>query len=180
VIKSEPLLIEKESHRILIPRNVEGRKEKLKRIHWRRVLKYIKNGCRGDLDLRKTPLEFLPNDLTSVGGYLDLSYSKIKKLPDKLEKIGESLFLSNTLIEFLPNNLIVNGCLYLSCSRIKKLPDNLKIGESLFLDVTSIEFIPENLSIGMDLSIYGTPLSKKYTKDEIRKMVKHIERNIYK
>jgi hypothetical protein len=179
MIKLKSLLTEEETQRILIPRNVEGRKEGLKRIHWRKVLKYIKNGFQGDLSLHKTPLEFLPEDLIIVGGDLYLTESKIKKLPDKLEKIEGSLWLDATPIEYLPMNLIVNGFLYLSCSRIKNLPDNLKIGGSFFLINTSIKYLPKNLSIDGDLFLFKTLLSQKYTKDKIRKMVKHIGGYIY-
>jgi hypothetical protein len=221
MIKQKSLLIENEVPRILIPRNVEGRKEGLKRIHWRRALKYIKNGSQGNLDLRGTPLEYLPEGLTSVGGYLDLSYSKIKKLPDKLEKINGNLYLTNTSIEYLPENLIdISGCLVLSYSQIRKLPDKLKINKSFYLynvpiqylpdnlisidgdlelskskikklpndlkiqgnlcfNHTTIGYLPENLSIGESLFISYTPLSQKYTIEEIRKMVKYIGGDIY-
>jgi hypothetical protein len=181
MIKLKSLLIEEESSRILIPRNVKGRKEKLKKIHWRKVLKYIKNGCNGDLNLLRTPLEFLPDDLTRVGGTLDLDRSKIKKLPDNLKKIEGSLWLRNTLIEYLPEDLIsVDGNLVLLKSKIKKLPDKLeKIGRSLWLEETLIEYLPENLSISMNLYVNKSPLLLKYTEDEIRKMVKYIGGKIY-
>jgi hypothetical protein len=180
MIKLKSLLIEEEAPRILIPRNLEKRKEDLKRIHWRRVLKYIKDGSQGDLDLRKTPLEYLPDDLIEVGGDLYLNYSKIKKLPDNLKEIKGSLYLTNTSIEYLPENLIrVDRHLYLSESKIKTLPDNLKIGINLFLRDTPINQLPRTLSIGLNLFICNTPLSLKHTEDEIRKMVKHIGGKIY-
>jgi hypothetical protein len=181
MIKLKSLLIEEESQRILIPRNVEGREDKLKRIHWRRVLKYIKDGSRGSLVLYKTPLEFLPEGLIRVDGGLILSYSKIKKLPDTLKEIKDGLYLPETLIEYLPESLTyVGGYLDLSDSKIKKLPDNLKeINKSLLLTNTPIKYLPMNLSINEDLLLQNTPLSEKYTKDEIRKMVKHIGGNIY-
>jgi hypothetical protein len=179
MIKLKSLLIKEESQRILIPRNLEKREEGLKRIHWRKVLRYIKDGCQGDLLLQGTQLEFLPESLTNVGRDLYLSNSKIKKLPDKLEKIGGSLYLNYTPIEYLPENLIIEENLNLVHSKIKELPNNLKIWQSLSLDYTLIEYLPENLSIGMDLYVHNTPLSQKYTKDEIRKMVKHIGGFIY-
>jgi len=160
MIKLKSLLIEEESQRILIPRNVEGRKKQLKRIHWKKVLKYIKDGSQGDLDLRGTPLEFLPEDLIGVGKSLDLSYSKIKKLPDNLKEINGALYLDDTSIKYLPENLSY-------------------VGSDLFLEHSEIEKLPANLKIGRDLFIDNTPLSEKYTKDEIRKMVKHIGGNIY-
>jgi nitrogenase molybdenum-iron protein alpha/beta subunit len=180
MIKLKSLLIEEEAPRILIPRNVKGRKEKLKKIHWRKILKYIKNGSRGSLILYKTPLEFLPDELIRVGGDLDLIGSKMKKLPDNLKEIGGALWLNTTSIEYLPETLTyIDGSLNLSNSKIKKLPDNLKIGGNLYLTNTPIEYLPENLSIAVNLFIKFTPLSKKYTVDEIRKMVKHIGGDIY-
>jgi hypothetical protein len=180
MIKLKSLLIEEESQRILIPRNLEKREEGLKRIHWRKVLKYIRDGSRGELFLPGTPLEYLPEGLISVGGRLTLSFSKIKKLPDKLKKIERSLWLRKTPIEYLPENLTYIGeDLDLTGSKIKKLPDNLKIGLSLFSFETPLEYLPKNLSIGEDLYINNTPLSLKYTEDEIRKIVKHIGGKIY-
>ena len=129
MIKLKSLLIEEESSRILIPRNVEGRKEKLKKIHWRRVLKYIKDGNRGDLDLHYSPLEYLPDDLTSVGGYLFLSNSKIKKLPDNLKEIGSSLFLNDTSIEYLPKGLNIGGSLFVFDTPLSKKYTRAKIRE---------------------------------------------------
>ena len=66
----------------------------------------------GDLNLNKTMISKLPNDLY-VDGYLNLAYcQKLKKLPDNLHVVND-LGLRNTNITELPNKLIVGYNLYL-------------------------------------------------------------------
>jgi hypothetical protein len=104
----------------------------------------------GNLNLYKSKIEFLRN-LTSVGGYLDLYESKIKSLGN-LTSVGGSLDLSESKVESLGNLTSVGGSLNLSGTQIKSL-GNLT-------------------SVGGNLDLRDTPLSKKYTKEEIRKIVK--------
>jgi len=92
----------------------------------------------------------LSDDDLNVKDDLDLGYSDITSLPDNL-KVGGSLALSYTDITSLPNNLTVGGDLDLIRTKITSLPDNLKVGGYLFLD--------------------NTPLSKRYSKNEVRKMI---------
>jgi len=112
---------------------------------------------KGDLDLGSSKIQSLPNDLT-VGGNLNLSYTKIKSLPNGLT-VGKSLNLSGSKIESLPNGLRVRGSLYLRYSIIESLPNDLTVGGYLDLE--------------------NTPISKKYTKEEIRKMVPNVKGSIY-
>jgi len=174
----------------------------------KRIQQYIKDGSKGNLDLRNTPITSLPDDLTvgrslylsdtpitslpdnleveknlylsntqitslpdnlKVGGYLYLSNTQIRSLPNNL-KVG-GLYLENTQITSLPDNLKVGGDLYLNESKITSLPDNLKVGGSLYLNESKITSLPDNLEVGGILSLFNTSLSKKYTKDEIRKMI---------
>jgi len=123
----------------------------------------------GDLVLNNTPITSLPDNLTVEGG-LYLYHTPITSLPDNLT-VGESLYLSNTKITSLPNNLKVGGHLNLSDTPITSLPDNLKVGGFLDLSGTPITSLPDNLKVGESLFLGNTPLSKKYTKDEIRKMI---------
>ena len=110
----------------------------------------------GDLDLRKTPIESLGN-LTSVGGNLNLGYSPIKSLGN-LISVGGDLDLYNTPIESIGNLQSVGG----------------------FLDLqgTYIESLGNLQSVGGDLYLYETPISEKYSEEEIRQMV-NVEGNIY-
>ena len=80
---------------ILKPRrSPEERQKNYKAATQRKTQKYIKDGGKGDLDLRRIPVEKLPDNL-KVGGDLDLMDTSIKKLPDNL-KVGGSLDLIDT------------------------------------------------------------------------------------
>lgn len=96
-----------------------------------------------------SPEDFTPEDLHIEGG-LDLEFSSIKYLPDNLTVDG-NLDLSDSTIKYLPNNLKVDGFLSLFRVNINSIPDNLKVEE--------------------DLDLTFTPLSEKYTEEEIRKMI---------
>ena len=124
----------------------------------KKIQNYIKNGCKGDFDLNGTPIERLPENLKKVSGTLDLSHSKIKELPDDLV-VGKDLWLHNTEIQKLPKNLKVGGDLAMSFSKIKELPDDLVVGGSV--------------------SLIETPLSNKYSREEIRRMVPGVKGHIY-
>ena len=81
------------------------------------------------------------------------------------------LDLYNIKITSLPNNLQVGGFLDLGITKITSLPDNLQVGEDLYLYGTQITSLPDNLKVGGHLNLRKTPLSTKYSKDEIRKMI---------
>jgi len=110
----------------------------------------------GDLDLRKTPIESLGN-LTSVGGNLNLYQTQIESLGN-LQSVGGDLDLYQTQIESLGNLQSVGG----------------------FLDLqgTYIESLGNLQSVGGDLYLYETPISEKYSEEEIRQMV-NVEGEIY-
>ena len=90
-----------------------------------------------------------------------------------------SLDLYNTPITSLPNNLKVGGSLVLNNTSITSLPNNLKVGGSLDLRNTPITSLPNNLKVEGDLYLRNTPISKKYSKEEIRKMVPMVKGTIY-
>lgn len=113
----------------------------------------------------------LTKDELNVRGSLNLSHAPIQSLPDNLNVDGD-LIISNTKIKSLPDNLNVNGNLNLNHTLIKELPDNLNVPGWLAISNTKIETIPNNLNIGQYLYISNTPLSKKYTKEQIIKMIK--------
>ena len=103
-----------------------------------------------------------------------------KKLQKYMKEGGEGdLDLSNTPITTLPQDLEVGGNLYLSNTPITTLPQGLKVGGSLDLSNTKIEELPQDLKVGGYLDLRNTPLSKKYTEDEIRRMVPGVKGNIY-
>jgi hypothetical protein len=91
-----------------------------------------------------------------------------------------NLYLSNTSIDSLPYNLKVGGNLILNnCKKITKLPPDLTVEGNLDLEHTKITSLPPNLTVENDLYVYGTPLSKKYSKDEIKAMVPNVKGKIY-
>ena len=49
--------------------------------------------------------------------------------------------------------------------------DDLKVGGRLDLNSTKITSLPDGLKVGGYLYLPNTPLSEKYTKEEIRKMI---------
>ena len=81
---------------------------------------------------------------------LDLSFSKIESL-GSLTSVGGDLFLGNSKIESLGSLTSVGGYLDLAGSKIQSL-GNLT-------------------SVGGNLMLRNTPLSEKYTREEIHSMV---------
>jgi hypothetical protein len=145
-------------NKILVPRRPREERAKNYLIATqKKIQQYMKDGGKGDLILRGTPITSLPSGL-SVGGYLDLENTKITSLPSGLS-VGGYLDLENTKIASLPSDLSVEGKLY--------------------LENTKITSLPSGLSVGGDLSLYGTPLSKSHTEQEIKQMAPGIKGDIY-
>jgi hypothetical protein len=101
-----------------------------------------------NLNLYESKVETLGN-LTSVGGYLVLSE-----------------------IEDLGNLISVGGNLYMNRSTIKSLGNLTSVGGNLDLYESEIEDLGNLTSVGGYLDLTDTPLSKKYTEEEIRESVK--------
>ena len=145
-------------NKILVPRRSPEEREKNYSIAiQKQIQQYIKDGSKGNLDLRNTPITSLPNNLKVEGG----------------------LFLGGTKIAFLPDNLKVGGSLFSSDTKITFLSDGLKVGRNLYLSNTPITSLPDNLQVGGELYLDNTPLSEKYSKEEIRKMVPGVKGNIF-
>ena len=145
-------------NKILVPRRSAEEREKNYLISTQKqIQQYIKDGSKGNLDLRNTPITSLPDNLKVEGG----------------------LFLGGTKITFLPDNLKVVGSLFSSDTKITFLSDGLKVGRNLYLSNTPITSLPDNLQVGGELYLDNTPLSEKYSKEEIRKMVPGVKGNIY-
>ena len=86
-------------NKILVPRrSPEERSKNYIIVTQKKIQQYMKDGGKGDLDLRHTPITSLPQGLT----------------------VGGSLYLSNTPITSLPQNLTVVGDLYLRDTPISK------------------------------------------------------------
>jgi uncharacterized SAM-dependent methyltransferase len=105
----------------------------------------------GDWKTLQKFLERRGNPLFSIGGDLDLNYSDIETLGN-LTSVGGRLWLVDSIIRDLGNLTSVGKTLFLTrCSNLTSL-GNLT-------------------SVGGDLVLAKTPISKKYSRDEIRDMV---------
>ena len=92
-------------------------------------------------------------------GDIDLTKTVITELPDNLTVMGH-LILNKAAIKKLPNTLTTFGCLFLYVTDITKLPDNLKVGENLVLIKTKITELPDNLIVGGNLRIVNGYIEK--------------------
>ena len=70
----------------------------------------------------------------------------------------------------LAEGIEVDRVLSVEGSTITSLPDDLTVGSLLNIRDTKIQDIPVNLNI-KDILVHGTPLSEKYTMEEIKKMI---------
>ena len=154
-------ILKENDDNIFIPRGSKEEKDKvLIRRTNDKIQEYIRNGSEGNLDLRRSPIQFLPRNLTKVGGYLWLD------------------FCEN--LQSLPDNLRVNGTLDLdSCINLQSLPNGLKVYGDLDLRFTNITSLPSDLEVGGDLALYRTPIANRYTKEQIREMIPGVEGGIY-
>ena len=147
-------ILKESDDNIFIPRGSKEEKDKvLIRRTNDKIQEYIRNGFEGNLDLRRTPIQFLPKNLTRVGGYLWLDFCEnLQSLPNGL-KVDGDLDLRYTNITSLPTDIQVKGDLDLRNSSIKSLPTDLEVGGSLFLINSQIEKLPDNLIVngGLDL-----------------------------
>jgi hypothetical protein len=124
----------------------------------------------GDLNLRDSDIESLGN-LVRVEGDLDLYYSDVKSLGD-LEYVGGDLNLIDTDIETLGKLERVEGFLTLeSCQNLESLGDLEYVGNWLDINHTNVESLGNLKYVGSHLFLRYTPLSKKYTRKQIRKIV---------
>jgi len=123
----------------------------------KKITDYVRGGSKGDLDLEGTPIQSLPPGLKVEGNLSLYNCKNFKLLPDGL-KVGGYLDLVNTPIQSLP-------------------PD-LKVGGHLLLSHTLIQSLPPDLEVEGDLYLNGTPISKKYTEEKIRKMVPGVKGDI--
>jgi hypothetical protein len=154
MIKLSDLLKEEN---ILIPRRSKEERSKNYNVAiQKQIQQYIKNGSKGDLNLSNTLITSLPNGL----------------------KVGGSIWLDKTPITTLPDDLEVEKSLYLRNAKITSLPNGLKVGGSLELFNSPITSLPSDLEVGRDIWLSDTPISEKYTEEEIKQMVPGVKGDI--
>jgi len=91
--------------------------------------------------------------------------------------------LINAPDELTDEELNVEGSLDLFNTKITSLPNNLQVRGDLNLYNTPITSLPDNLKVRGYLVLLDTPLGKKYTKEEIKKIIEkkggYVKRDIY-
>ena len=117
-------------------------------------------------------------DLSHVGEWLDLRHTKIISLGN-LTHVGEWLDLRGTNITSLGRLQHVGGHLDLEeCENLTSLGNLTHVGENLYLRGTKVTSLGNLQHVGGSLFLNETPIAKKYSKEEIRKMV-NVKGNIY-
>jgi hypothetical protein len=124
-----------------------------------------------DLDLSENKEIKTLGSLISVEGDLRLYKSSIESLGN-LTSVGGNLVLYKTSIQSLGNLTSVGGGLSLWETPIKSLGNLTSVIGWLNLRDTPIQSLGNLKSVGSDLTLKYTPISKKYSKQEIRDMVK--------
>jgi len=122
--------------------------------------------------IRNNNLTEIPDHIKYVEGDLNLYNRKIKSLGN-LESVEGNLYLGNTTIKSLGNLQSVGGDFYLDLenSQIKSLGNLQSVGGDLNLENTQIKSLGNLESVEGNLYLEGTPISKKYSEQEIRNMV---------
>jgi hypothetical protein len=121
-------------------------------------------------DMLQKFLELKGNPPYSIGGDLDLRETQIESLGN-LQSVGGNLYLGGTSIKSLGNLQSVGGDLDLYDTPIESLGNLQSVGGILGLFGASIKSFGNLQSIGGSLNLHNTQLSKKYTREQIRKMV---------
>lgn len=112
---------------------------------------YIERGNRGDLDLQRSYIERLPDNLV-VNGSMDLNCcSKLKALPKGLVVKHDMDLYGCGFIDELPADAKIGGTIDLRGTRIKVLPPNLKVGGSLY--ISRYTRLSENTTIALTLHV---------------------------
>lgn len=124
-----------------------------------KITRYIERGCKGDLDLFNLPtVRSLPEELRIVRGNLELYKTKIESLPEDLEVQG-NLDVSYTNIASLPKGLKVGGNLYaMACEKLESIPNDLQVKGSLNISYTNITSLPQGVQVGT-LQLISTPIT---------------------
>ena len=128
-------------------------------------------GLQGYLELKGNPLYSLGNDL-------DLGYTNSVKSLGNLVSIDGDLLLDGSEIESLGKLTHVGGSLSMISTPIKTLGNLSSVGRTLFINSSEVESFGNLTSVGSNLFMRDTPVSEKYSEEEIRQMI-HVGKDIY-
>ena len=123
----------------------------------------------------------MKQDLKNIlQSYLSIYYEQDsilvqRRTPDeRLENF--KIATAKKIQEYIKNGS--EGDLHLSDTPITTLPDGLSVGGNLYLGYTQITTLPDGLRVGGNLELRDSPLSKKYTKEQIKQMYPDIKGEI--
>ena len=129
-------------------------------------IRYFNN----DWNLLQKFLESQGNPRYSIGGNLLLSRSKIETLGN-LVRVEDNLNLYYSDVKSLGDLEYVGGWVDLTLSNTESLGNLEYVGNHLNISRTNIESLGNLEYVGGHLDIYKTPLEKKYSNEQIRRMV---------
>ena len=119
------------------------------------------------------------DDLIVSNGVLNFGEQDVPSLPDGLEVEGSANFRTSD-IKTLPNNLKIKGNLILvDALSLESLPNGLEVGGSIQAEYSGIKSIPNDLKVNGSLWLHDTPISEKYTKEQLKQMLPGVKGEIY-
>jgi len=134
-------------------------------------IRYFNN----DWNLLQKFLESQGNPRYSIGGNLNLSFSDIETLGNLVRVEGNLNLEPCQNLESLGDLEYVGGYLDLrGCENLQSLGDLKYVDGFLDLSFSDIVSLGNLEYVGGWLSLSDTPLSKKYTKEEIMDMIGHV------
>ncbi|MBY3432800.1 hypothetical protein HFN89_01240 [Rhizobium laguerreae] len=90
-------------------------------------------------------------------GNLDIRETQIESLPDGLYVLGNVL-AKGTLLSRIGAGITVTKDLMIQDTSVAAIPDDIEIRGSLIARSTKLEAIPDNLSVGMNVDFGKTPI----------------------
>lgn len=149
-------------------------------IAWEIVQNYLKKkgnppwSLWGDINLGdNTTIRSLGN-LRYIQGNANLSWSSIEDLGELTEVEGGLSLIFSPKLKSLGNLKEVGGSLSLEGTGITSLGNLEFVGSNLDLSNLKIESLGKLKYVGSCIVLSGTPLSKKYTKEEIEDMLEEL------
>jgi hypothetical protein len=153
MIKLKDILLESTTPDIFIPRRIENRLERM-------ISLYVRNGSKGNLNLRHMNLTKLPEILKNVNveGYFYCDNNKLISLTGAPETVGKDFFCNNNLLTSLEGS-----------------PKN--VGRDFYGDnnlLTSLEGAPK--TVGGSFYCYNNPV--QFTEQQVR-AVCDVKKKVY-
>jgi hypothetical protein len=107
-----------------------------------------------DQDQMNQYMDLLDYSRSQTRGYLNLNKSDVRLLPDNLIVYGDLYLIESEIVE-LPSNLRVKGDLFLDKTKITEIPDDLIVDGNLWLmEMPNLdkEKISPNIQIGGEIN----------------------------